>query len=492
MSAKVYHILTRIALALAAAATLSYLLLLGYYALPTADDWGWARQATDLNPFGFVNMFYFGWQGRFSALLVDGTLCKYLGWNEHLLIFTMVELLLGYGAVYLLLRDLARIPRGYMLIVATVLIVNLGVMAFPEIGTFYWLCTANYVHEIWLTLYLIWFIFCCQRVWLQWIGAFLCAVYLGGCAENYSPVLALVLGCAWLYRLYQSRDWRFWKDMESLLLLVSTAVIGIGSLFMILAPGNDVRMASEGSYSMMNHFSFPLFVLKTCKASIVLLLRLLSRGWYFVCAFPLFVMLGATAVQPLPQPTWLRVVVSLVLAIGVIVVSVAATVYGVGWYATMRANCFIVFIMLAWMGYVGVLLGYQLHRHAHGISIAVIAASLAVCITSGVYMAEEGPVVRKYHQDVMAVRHQLQQHVSAGRTEPVVVQPVAIASRQSSYGYLRNALQVVFHKQKRYQEHYFPYEPFRLTPDSHDWRNQFYQRWLGAEFDIICVDEKNE
>ena len=50
-----------IAFGIAAVLSTAYLLLLGYYALPTADDWGWARQVSDRNPFGFVKMFYFGW-----------------------------------------------------------------------------------------------------------------------------------------------------------------------------------------------------------------------------------------------------------------------------------------------------------------------------------------------------------------------------------------------------------------------------------------------
>ena len=53
-----------------------YLLVLGYYALPVADDLGWARQVAEMNPFGFVKMMFFGWQGRYSALFIDGLLCR--------------------------------------------------------------------------------------------------------------------------------------------------------------------------------------------------------------------------------------------------------------------------------------------------------------------------------------------------------------------------------------------------------------------------------
>lgn len=489
MQRKIIHI----CLALAAIATLAYLLMLGYFALPTADDWGWARQVSDLNPFGFVKAFYFGWQGRFSALLIDGALCKYLGWNEHLLGFAIVELLLGYGAIYLLLRDMLSLRNNSMLAIVSIVVTNLGVMAFPEIGTFYWLCTTNYIHEIWLTLYLAWFVFYCRYPWLQWTGALLCAAYLGGCAENYSPVLALALGCLWLGRMIRHKDWCVWQYPKDWLLLAATILIGIGFLVMLFAPGNDVRMASEGSHSMMDNFSFSVFVIKTVKASVVLLLRLLSRGWYFICAFPLFLLLGAQTSAELPQLTWRRALVTLLIAIGAIVISVAASVYGVGWYATMRANCFITFVLMVWVAYVGVLLGYKVKEKERVLTIIfAITAAIAISITAITYIVIEYPIVRKYNQDVVAIHHRMQQYVAEGRTETVYIEPVKIPYRQSSYGYLRNALQIFFHKSKRYHEQYFPYEPFQMTSDPKDWRNLFYQSWLGAQFDIICANEEME
>ena len=489
---KSLHCIVHCCLFVAAVVTMLYILILGYYALPTADDWKWMPMVESLNPFGFVKHFYLGWQGRYSALLVDGALCQYLGRNEHLLGFSFVELLLGYGAIYLLLRDMLKVHDSAVLAIITTIITNLGVMAFPEIGTFYWLCTTNYIHEIWFTIYMIWFLLYCKYIWVSGIGTILCAIYLGGCAENYSPVLALVLGCWWLCRMMAYRDWRFWQYSRELLLFIATMVVGVGFLIMLFAPGNDVRMEAEGIYSLMNHFTLSVFITKTFKASVVLLLRLMSRGWYMLCAFPLFLLLGTQVAEKLPKLTWQRTLIALGIAMGIIIISVAASVYGMGWYATMRANCFIVFLAMAWIGYVGVLLGHTLKEKGSLVTISAIMAALAITVTAIVYIAIEYPIVRKYNQDVVAIHHQMQQYVDEGRTEIVYVQPVEIKYRQSSYGYVRNALQKIFHKQKRYHEHYFPYEPFQLTSNPTNWRNQFYKSWLGAKFDIICIDEKTE
>lgn len=475
----------------AAVTTTLYLLMLGFYALPTADDWAWTPLVESLNPIGFVKHFYLTWQGRYSALLVDGALCQYLGRSEHLLGYTIVELLLGYGAVYLLLRDMLKLQNSGKLALVAITITNLGVMAFPEIGTFYWLCTSNYIHEIWFTLYLVWFIFCCKRPWLQWIGALFCSVYLGGCAENYSPVVALVLGCVWLYIVIRDKEWRLWKSTEQSLLFVSAFTVGVGFMVMFFAPGNEVRMMAEGyTNSLLDHFDLSIFIRKTINASVVLLIRLLSRGWYMICAFPLFIYLGTKVRNNLSQITWTKVLVSLCLPLGVIVVSIAASVLVVGWYATMRANCFIVFLLMAWVAYAGVLLGYKLKEKQRIATMSSAIAAFAVTVTAIAYIIMEYPIVRKYNQDVMAVHQQMKQYVAEGRTETVYIKPIQIMFRPSSYTYLRNTLQAIFHKSKRYQEWYFPYEPFWLDADSQNWRNQFYKKWLNAQFDIVCINEE--
>lgn len=480
-----------IALIIAALASTCYLLMLGYFALPSADDFGWTRQVSEINPFGFVKKFYFEWQGRYSGLFVDGILCQCFGWKEHLLGFTILELLLGYGAIYLLLRDLLKISDKGILVPATMLITNLGVMAFPEIGTFYWLCTSNYIHEIWFSIYLAWFIFYCKRTWLQWIGMFLCSVYLGGCSENYSPVVVIVLGILLLYGMFGNKEWRIWKSNQQMMVFVSAVLVFVGFMVMYLAPGNAVRLEEEQpADALMNHFSLSIFIVKVSKATFVILLRLLSKGWYYLCAMPLFIIIGAKSPKSFPKLTWQRSIISLCITFSVIMVSVAGMVYGLGWYATMRANCFMTFVVMAWVGYIGLLIGGQLKETKQMVSILAILSSLAITATAIVYTAQEYPIVRKYNQDVVAIHHLMQQYVAEGRTETVYIHPVDIPYRQSSYGYLRNALQVVFHKSKRYQEYYFPYEPFIMTANPTNWRNITYQYWLNAKFDIICIDEE--
>ena len=465
-----------------------YLLVLGYYALPVADDFGWAVQVREMGPFGFVKMMFFGWQGRYSALFVDGILCKSFGWNEHLLSFTIMELFLGYGAVYLLLRDLLRIHDNRLLLVLSITTTNLGVMSFPDLGTFFWLCTTNYIHEIWFTLYLVWFVFCCQRKWLSWVGVLLCSIYLGGCSENYAPVVIFVIGSYLLYMIYAKKEWRIWKSHEQLLLFVSAFVISCGFLVMYFAPGNAVRLSvAQPADALMNHFSLPVFTQKLIKATVVILLRLISRCWYYFCAFPLFVFVGTRVGNQLPRLSSKQLLVSLGIMIAIIVFSVAVMIYGLGWYATMRANCFMVFVVFAWVAYVGILTGRALNNN-NWIPLVALT-SLAITITSLTYIVIEYPVVRKYNHEVVAIHHKMQEYVEEGREDVLYLSPVNIPYRQSSYGYLRNALQAVFHKEKRYNEQYFPLEPFVLVDDPSDWRNLVYKSWLNARFDIICTDE---
>ena len=311
---------------------------------------------------------------------------------------------------------------------------------------------------------------------------------MGGCSENYPPVVIVLMGSYLMYKVIQNKDWRIWKSHKLCLLFVSTIVVACGFLVMYFAPGNSIRLSEELSAGeLMNHFSMQVFAEKLMTATTVMLLRLLSRGWYFLCMFPLFILIGSLTELRLPYLSFKRFVISLCITLAVIVLSVAVMIYGLGWYATMRANCFMVYFVMAWVAYIGVLIGGEIPIKPL-IRLGFLS-SIAITITSVCFIVIEYPDVRKYNHEVNAIHDIMHQYVEEGRSETVYIQPVRIPYRQSSYGYLRNSIQVLFNKSKRYKEKYFPLEPFILEADSSNWRNQVYKYWLYADFDIVCIDE---
>lgn len=478
-------------LSIAAIVSTCYLLILGYFALPTADDLGWARQVSDSGIGNFVKKTYFDWQGRYSALFVDGLLCKWLGWNEHLLLYTIVELCLGYFAIFLVLKSFTKC-KTILCILSSIVLVNLGLLALPEIGTFYWLCTSNYIHEIWFSIYLFWLIIYCENKCVSWPLSIVFSIYLGGCSENYSPLVVIMLGCLFIVRLIRIKHLKFWMDEQALMSIICALVVLAGFCAMLFAPGNDVRMASEGqSKSFMEHFSFVPFMTSIIKASVIIGLRLLSRGVYFVLMIPIFIFLGHNSLV-VREMNISRALVSLFVLCALIGISVAAAVFGLGWYATMRANCYMVFLAMVWLGYVFISTGNKVRQKHISIIVLAIGCTINSCLI-GYYTILEFPVVRDYHNQVVIIHHSLQEYVREGNNETISVRNVSIPYMQNSYSYLRNALQIVLGKTKRYYEPHFVYEPFKLEEDPLDWRNIFYKQWLYADFDIIGLNsDENE
>ena len=167
-----------------------------------------------------------------------------------------------------------------------------------------------------------------------------------------------------------------------------------------------------------------------------------------------------------------------------IFITVCASVFGIGWYAPMRANSFMSFVVLAWVVYVGYLWGRRFYVRKLA-NTALTFSSVAIIATSILYITVEYPIVRDYNEQVLSIHHQAQEQVELCRTEPLIIQPIRTPHLTNSYSYLRNAIQVLFGKKRRYDEAYFPYERFEFSKQPSHWRNTCYKEWLGAEFDII-------
>lgn len=473
-------------LSLAALISFAYLMMLGWYATPCVDDWGFVADVEKIGVLGLLKNMYLTWQPRWSCFFVDGFIFKFFGRAEHLWLFILFQLVIGYGAAFLLLKSTCRQFKYWESLVFAVVLTNLGIMALPEISTFYWLCTANYIHEIWATMYLCYFVFFCKKDAIQWIGSIICSLYLGGCAENYTPVLIAVLGLVWLSLLIRNKTWKFYADKKTNLLFYSLLIMGIGFVVVLLGPGNKVRTADlPESRDFMHYFALLPYIKQVLKASVIIALRLLSKGWYFVCALPIGYYLGGQKDgKSVCAGIGYRFAIATSLMIFTILITVCASVFGIGWYAPMRANSFMSFVVLVWIVYVGYLLGkrFYIRKWAH---TTLLLSSMAIIATSILYIAVEYPIVRDYNEQVLAIHHRAQEQVELCRIEPLSIQPIQTPHLTNSYSYLRNAIQISLGKKKRYDEAYFPYERFDFSKQPSHWRNTCYKEWLGAEFDII-------
>ena len=183
----------------------AYLLLLGCNNALSLDDYGYVSLVEDNGIWGMMGMAYQGWQCRFSTFLVNGLILLLFGRAKNLVGVTILMLLLGWGTTCLLFSGINRkhnlgIP---MTIVGhvSIITVNVGVVSFLEPATFFWLCALNYTISIWMTLLLIYALFFCNgNNVIRWVLVVVSSLYISGTAENYTPLVILVLGIVWLIR----------------------------------------------------------------------------------------------------------------------------------------------------------------------------------------------------------------------------------------------------------------------------------------------------
>ena len=471
----------RILIILAALISTGYLLMLGWYNTLSLDDYGFVVDTSNVSPWQWAYHMYMTWQGRFSTFLVNGCLFILFGHSSTLFPLTVLHLLLGYGVLYLYARDVLHIKDVTNRIAITVLITNIAIMSVFEISTFYWLCCAGYFLEIYATLLLFYVIYIAKwKEWINAIAAILCALYISGSAENYTPLVLMVLGLLWLRDVV--RDSRLLSFKEAFckhwLAFTVCAILGIGFIAMIVAPGNKVRMQNgEDMVGFMHDFNFVLFVKKTIIANVIFDIRLISRGIYWLGLLPIFMYVGKmlrdNEVVIVLDKVGKRILIATILLAVFIFIAVTACVYGTGYYPPLRSmSC---------------LLGYRIAENKSRLVTALVICSFvgwsifAVC-----EIAREYPEVKRYHEFICARNALVQHEAGNGRTELLYIDEYEAPQWKNTYSYLRTAINKCVGSKKVVEEIYFPYMISNIdktNPD--DFRNKGLQEYYNADFKIL-------
>ena len=359
---------------IAALSGTAYLIMLGFFYVLCLDDYGWIWFAEE--GYGRLMEFsYMEWQSRFSAYMVNGVLWQLMGRMTNWLPWTILQLAVGYLSAWLLWRSVGHVKDVWNQWGLAILTTNVGILAMFEPSTFFWVCCPNYIHAIWATELLVYFnFFSKEKQWFRWLMVVLCAFYISGNAENYTPLVCMVWGCVFLWCFLIEKQYKWWQYYETNMVLIVTLITGVGFLAQLFAPGNAVRMASV-SRDFMGNFAIIPFAKSTFVASSVFILRIISRSGYYLLLFPLFLYVG-NKIELQDTFSWKRFWIWLCLLIGFIVIAVATCVYGVGWYASLRAYSFMSFAVLAFVAYWTILYGKHLGEKTwvHPLAVAGMVA----------------------------------------------------------------------------------------------------------------------
>lgn len=488
-ASQIVTVLAKVALICAAFCSTAYLLMLGWYNNLLLDDYGFVAEVDRGGAWGLMSNAYFDWQSRFSAFYVLGWILELWGHASNLIGYTVLLLVLGYAALYYALRYITAIQPKWLLCAVAMLITNVSVMAYFEISTFYWLCCALYTLSTYAAIVLFTAIFFSQgRLWARWLVVILCSLYLCGGAENFTPIIIAAFALALLYQMPANHTWRFWLTQQQRMMLVSLIILCVGFVLVITGPGTSSRATGGEMNGYMSHFAIIPYLSNLLKASAIFSMRLFSRILYFILLLPIGWLIGSLFPAAKTRDSiGLPLLLSLACVLGILLISIAAPVFGMGWYSPLRSYSFVAFVVSALFIYWGTLMG-QLFTKMHTARIALILSCVLISGFSIYSFRSEKSMVADYCAQIHNCHALIAEQMQLNRTEPLQIPRVTHPEIPNSYAIMRMSINhMKGNKLPSIADPatYFPYEQFCLTTDSNDWRNQGIKHYHNAQFDIL-------
>lgn len=484
LSNKIVSITAKIAFVAAVISSTAYLLMLGWYNNLLLDDYGMVADVDVGGAYGLMKGAYFGWQSRFSAFYVLGCIFKIFGHASNLIGYTILLLVLGYGTLYYALRNITQLTNKWLLFGSAILITNVSIMAYFEMSTFYWVCCAVYTLSTYAAIALFTAIFFSNgKLWARWLIVVFCSLYISGGAENFTPIVIATLGLVLLYKMISNRTW-LWTTPQLQMIVVGLLILCVGFLAVLLGPGTHNREASMSGFA--GQFSFLPYFAKLASALAVFTMRLVSRSLYYFLLLPIGFVIGQRVEFSTQCSTWKLVFISLGVVLGVIVLSVAASVYGMGWYSPLRSYSFVSFVIAAWFIYVGTIFGARFTPLT--VEIIITLSSCVIIIYSLYYYRTELPLVSEIHNQIEMRHTQIIACEQDKRVEPLKIEEIIYPHIPNTYAVLRKMIANAAGKTEVHvaaPNEYFPYERYALSWDPDDFRNNGVQQYYNVHFDII-------
>ena len=483
----------KVALLCAILSSTFYLLMLGWYNNLLLDDYGFVSDMETYGVMGYLPKLKMWGQCRYSAFLVLGWILQIWGHASNLIGYTIMMLVFGYASLYYALQNITRVPDKGILCAISILITNISIMAYLEISTFYWVCCAIYTLSTYAAIVLFTAIFFSKGAsWARWLTAIICSLYLCGGAENFTPILIAAFGIIILYQMVYHRDWHLLRDEQMRMVLICLLILCMGFVIGVTASGTQLRSGYMKGF--MSQFALLPYCSQLLKASIVFFTRLLSRSLYYILLLPIGGIIGfymRKMDSVCRFSIWSAVVLPLLSVVGTILLSIAASVYGMGWYSPLRSYSFVSFLMAGLFLYWGMILGRR--SNIHKMSMMAIISALIIAAISITFAKKEQPMVADIHTQIERRHAQIIAHKNSGSTQPIIIEEVKYPHIPNTYAILRKSLNsITGNPDKEIAEpaSYFPYERYCLTKDPNDWRNEGLKNWLNVEFDIIGWSEE--
>lgn len=478
-------------LLIADVASLIYLLGLGSYNSLLIDDYGFSSRVDRIGIINLTLEMYNTWQGRFGMFLISGSFFKIFGAEGNVLAITILNLILGFGSIYLFLSLFFKTLNRWLLFLVSVFLVNLSIMSLFEISTFYWVCASVYISIIFLSFLLSWIIFNPHlNKFFAYISIFLLTIFVGGGAETYTPLVIMLLGIVLLLKLKQHGFKALLNDHIARKLLFALLCLFIFFILMVIAPGNKVRMDFIVNTLHKTHPTGFTLIVKTFRSMLNLFFLIGAKKGYYLLAFPVFYYLAVISKDKwskidFPVFKFVYLFYSLILLLSFLWISVLPGVYATGDLMVQRALTYVSFVMIIFFAIWGFYLGVSFPNKKLALQMSIVGFVLFSGFS--IYFSSTEFVTCRNYQKEIKLREELLLNLQKENFKGVAkVKPIVIHAELSSYSILWNQVVGRYKAEKKTYHEFFPYERFVLSCDKTDWKNVGLKEYLKLDYDIVC------
>jgi len=486
--------ITELLLWISAIVTLSYICMLGFYNTLSLDDYGYVYRLETQGFFESIRTVYNGWQCRFSTFFMNNIIFLIFGRASNLVGVTLIMLALGYVTFGLLFDGIIKkysiALSNSVMFASTILLVNLGVMSYLESNTFFWLCTLNYTFSSYMAILLVYSVFYSRlTIAARWILAVFCSIYIGGTAENFTPMILLVFVIVLLCRICKNNNICFFSDNMCRMLFISSLVMLAGFVIVIIGPGNKNKFELLGADTNLTKNLFDInFLSNTIHLYIRMLKMQLSKSLFFISLVIVFFVAGLNSKTFQSSNFKIKeVVIAFITILLFIFVEVAICVYGTGGvYADLRAFSFISFVIIIPLCCLSFEFAMSLtDKNKKTINYISLTGLLCIITSYSVFFINDKPLAKQYYREITERNNLIEKEVKKGRIEPLVVEPITENWENDTYSRFRNMANWIIGSDNRYYKGHELYKPSLLDKNPNDWKNNDLKNYYNASFNII-------
>lgn len=362
-----------------------YYVMLAFYSRPHYDDLHFLWKLKQMSIGEFVSDMYFTRSGRFIGYFINGIVFKAILFVGEYRFFPILFWFFGIGMCWFFIKMFFHSFSSFLILNTVLLFYNLFVLTNIDFAVFNWLCAMTYYLLPPMLLVTIKLVNTDKLKLTGWIVLIILSMILGGGQEAFTPIALITLFFNGLY-FFSKYNYNFkntWNDMRIRRIICAGSIMIICLIFVIIAPGNYIRLNA-------NEFISPVgisgYILGFAKAIETFYYFIIFYIPYYLVLSILFILIGGKYSQNsnLINISYKRlIVISLIGYYFYLILSVTPNVYLWSGFGIQRNYTHVVFFTMIFICFQSFIFGYfkvKLIRHKLFVYFMNIGLLILSCI----------------------------------------------------------------------------------------------------------------